>query len=232
MPLYIQIADQWRLPFRTFNAITASVFTPELMTKLLLKLVYDDKIDALSSAILKIEQESAMAFHWNRPNIIGEQFNIATQNETPRMQMKFFEDFKTALNNIMELSLDSDVADLMTRFLCGNLKNEAVDALSITEINEYRQRAKGRNTDDHNFNSDLPISNLELKKDYYSDKIDMLPYQETLINAPLYIYEYTQGWNDCLWDSTKDQINRRRIINFYRMYYKYTYYSILVKMLK
>lgn len=233
LSLYIQIADQWRLPFRTFNAISASVYTPELMTKLLLKLVYDDKIDALSSAILKIEQEFPMAFHWNRPNIIGEQFVIATQDETTRMQTKFFEDFKTALNNIMTLSLDSDVADLMTRFLCGNLKNVNVDFLSNTEINEYRQRAIGRNTDEHNFNSDLPISNLELKKDYYSNKIEMPPYQETLIKAPLYVYEYTQGLNDCLWDSrTKGPIYRRRIINFYRMYYKHTYYSILIKMLK
>lgn len=232
VPLYIQIADKWKLPFRTFNAISASVSTPELMTKLLLRLVDENKIDELSSAILKIEQECAMAIHWNRCQIVSEQLEKATKDFPPNIYMLYSQCFMNSLKNLMTLSLDSDVADLMTRFLCGNLKNVDIDSLSITEINEYRQRAIGRNTDGHNFNSDLPISNLELKKDYYSDKIKMLPYQETLIKAPLYVYEYTQGWNDCLWESTKDQINRRRIINFYRMYYKYTYYSILVKMLK
>lgn len=232
VPFYIQIADQYRLPFRTFNAISASVSTPELMTKLLLKIVDENKIDELSSAILKIEQECAMAIHWNRCQIISEQLKKATKDFPPDIYMLYSQCFMNSLKDLMTLSLDSDVAELITRFLCENLKNVNVDSLSKTEINEYRQRAIGRNTKGHNFNSDLPISNLELKKDYYSDKIQMLPYQETLIKAPLYVYEYTQGKNNSLWNSTKDQIYRRRIINFYRMYYKHTYYSILIKMLK
>jgi len=232
IPLYIQIADQWKLPFRTFNAISASVSSPNLTTKLLLRLLLDDKIEPLTSAILKIEQECAMAIHWNKPEIIAEQMNLVLYNAPPQVQMLIMGNFIRALNDIMTLSLDSEVAELMTRFLCNNLPNKNADLLTKAEINEFRQRAIGRNTDDSNFNTDLPITKLDLKNNYYPKTIEILPYQETLIKTPLYVYEYTQGWNDSLWDSSKDQINRRRIINFYRLYYKYTYYTILVKMLK
>jgi|GEM_PF-4880755 len=232
IPQYIEIADRWRLPFRTFNAISASVSSPVLMTKLLLRLLMDDKLDALSSAILKIEQECAMAVHWNRTDIVMEQFMQVTKDYSPRQQMKFFQDFKDALHNIMTLTLDADVADLMTRFLCGNLKNVDADLLTNAEVNDFKRRAIGKNTDESNFNSDLPILHLNLVHSYYSSAIQMLPYQDTLIKAPLYVYEYTQGWKDRLWGTSPERIKRRRIINFYRLHYKYTYYTILVKMLK
>lgn len=232
VPQYIEIADRWRLPFRTFNAISASVSSPVLMTKLLLRLLMDDKIDALSSAILKIEQECAMAVHWNRTDIVMEQFLQVTKDYSQRQQMKFFQDFKDALHNIMTLTLDADVADLMTRFLCGNLKNVDADLLTNAEVNDFKRRAIGKNTDESNFNSDLPILHLNLVHSYYSAAIQMLPYQDTLIKAPLYVYEYTQKWKDSLWGTSPERIKRRRIINFYRLHYKYTYYTILVKMLK
>lgn len=232
VPQYIEIADRWRLPFRTFNAISASVSSPVLMTKLLLRLLMDDKMDVLSSAIIKIEQECAMAIHWNRTDIVTDQFLLVTKGYSPRQQMKFFQDFKEALNNIMTLTLDADVADLMTRFLCGNLKNVDADLLTNAEVNDFKRRAIGKNTDESNFNSDLPILQLNLVHSYYSSAIQMLPYQDTLIKAPLYVYEYTQGWKDKLWGTSPERIKRRRIINFYRLHYKYTYYTILVKMLK
>lgn len=232
IPQYMEIADRWRLPYRTFNAISASVSSPILMTKLLFRLLVDDKMDSLSSAILKIEQECAMAIHWNRTDIVTEQFHHVTRNYSLRQQMKFFQDFKDALNNIMTLTLDADVADLMTRFLCGNLKNVDADLLSNAEINDLKSRAIGKNTDGNNFNSDLPILRLNLQHHYYSSEIRMLPYQETLIKAPLYVYEYTQKWQDDLWKTSPERIKCRRIINFYRLHYKYTYYTILVKMLK
>ena len=230
VPLYMEIAEKWRLPFRTFNAITAAVSSPELTTKLLLRLLLDDKLDALSSAILKIEQECAMAIHWNRPEIVSEQINHVIENY-PNLWLILSQGFIDALNNSMTLTLDADVAGLMTRFLCGNLRNEEADRLTNTEVNDFRSRAIGKNTGG-DINSDMPVQELHLEHDYYAATIKMLPYQETLIRAPLYVYEYTQGWSDGLWDSSPEGLRRRKIINFYRLHYKYTYYTILAKMLK
>ncbi len=228
---YIEIAEKYRLPFRTFKAISAAASSPVLMTKLLFCLVEDDKLDALTSAILRIEQECAMAIHWNQPEIVSEQFQEATKDCSPREQIKFFEELNAGLRNIMTMTLDADVAEMMTRFLCGNHSNKKNDWLTNAEVNEFRSRAIGKNTG-KDINSDMPVQEFPLKREYYDKSIQMLPYQETLIRAPLYVYEYTQGWNDGLWESTPESIQRRMIINFYRMHYKYTYYTILAEMLK
>lgn len=228
---YLEIADGWRLPFGTFNAVSAAFSSPKLMIKLLCRILVDGKENLLLSIALKIEREYAVAFHWNRPDIVKEEFDQAAAC-FPNAGLTFFQKFSEILERVMTITLDSDVAQLMTRFLLGNLPNVNPDLLTNAEINDFKSRAIGKNSSANNVNSDLPTLNLELKKSYYSSKIGMLPYQKTLIESPLYVYEYTQKWNDSLWDSSLDGIRRRRIINFYRLHYKYTYYSILVKMLK
>lgn len=229
---YLEIADRWRLPFGTFNAVSAAVSSPKLMIKLLCRFLMDDKVEFLLSIVLKIEREYAVAFHWNRPDIVKEIFDQVTGGFPNAVRLTFFQKFSEILERVMTITLDSDVAQLMTRFLLGNLPNVNPDLLTNAEINDFKSRAVGKNSSANNVNSDLPTLNLELKKSYYFSGIKMLPYQKTLIESPLYVYEYTQELNDSLWNSSPDGIRRRRIINFYRLHYKYTYYSILVKMLK
>lgn len=229
--LYIEIADKFRLPFKTFNAILVAVSTPELMTKLLLRLVMDDKIDSLTSALMKIEQECAMAFHWISRQMLPQILGDELENYPDSLKMDVYCRLKNSLLSLMTFTLDSDVAELMTRFLCGNLENKEIDSITNAEMNEYRSRAKGRNNDG-NFNGDLPVAELPLKHGYYNSSLHILPYQKTMIDSPLFVYEYMQGWNDCLWGSSLEGMLRRRIINFYRIHYKYVYYDILVKMLK
>lgn len=229
--LYIEIADKFRLPFKTFNAISAAVSTPELMTKLLLRLVMDDKIDSLMSALMKIEQECAMAFHWISRQMLPQMLGNELESYPEPLKMILFCQLKDSLLSLMTFTLDSDIAELMTRFLCGNLKNKKIDSITNAEMNEYKSRAIGRNNDG-NFNSDLPVAELPLIHGYYNSNLPILPYQKTMIDSPLFVYEYTQGWNDGLWDPSPEGMQRRRIVNFYRIHYKYVYYDILVKMLK
>ena len=229
--LYIEIADKFRLPFKTFNAISAAVSTPELMTKLLLRLVMDDKIDSLMSALMKIEQECAMAFHWISRQMLPQMLGNELESYPEPLKMILFCQLKDSLLSLMTFTLDSDIAELMTRFLCGNLENKKLDSITNAEMNEYKSRAIGRNNDG-NFNSDLPVAELPLIHGYYNSNLPILPYQKTMIDSPLFVYEYTQGWNDGLWDPSPEGMQRRRIVNFYRIHYKYVYYDILVKMLK
>lgn len=229
--LYIEIADKFRLPFKTFNAISVAVSTPELMTKLLLRLVMDGKIDSLMSALMKIEQECAMAFHWTSPQILSQILDNELENYPDCIKMDVYRRLQNSLLSLMTFTLDSDVAELMTRFLCGNLKNEEIDSITNAEMNEYKSKAIGRNNDG-NFNDDLPVADLPLMHGYYNSNLPILPYQKTMIDSPLFVYEYTQGWNDGLWDPSPEGMQRRRIVNFYRIHYKYVYYDILVKMLK
>jgi len=226
--LYIEIADKFRLPFKTFNAISVAVSTPELMTKLLLRLVMDGKIDSLMSALMKIEQECAMAFHWISPEILPQILGVVLENYPDERLLGMVRD---SLHSLMIFTLDSDIAETMTRFLCGNLENKKIDTITNAEMNEYKSRAIGRNNDG-NFNGDLPVAVLPLMHGYYNSNLPILPYQKTMIDSPLFVYEYTQGWNDGLWDPSPEGMQRRRIVNFYRIHYKYVYYDILVKMLK
>lgn len=227
---YLEIAEKWNLPFKSFNAVSASVSSPKLVTKLLLKLFCEGKINELSSAVLKMEQEFAMAIHWNRPEIFGNEISAVGKDYPQNIWGEFLLKFFEAVSDLLTSSLDSKVGELMLGFLKGGLQNVNPDQLSNAEINEYRSKALGVNANGDN--SDLPTACLKLKKGYYAKQTGMLPYQKTMINAPLYVYEYTQGINDTLWNSDPDSMKLRRVICFYQQYFKFVYYEILTKMLQ
>lgn len=234
---YIEIADRYNLPFGTFDAIAAAVSTPLLMCKWLLKLFLDGKMETLSSAILNIEREFAFAIHWLRPpkdfvektepSVLQEQLKLLL-DEFPKLQGELFTGFLEALRNLITLTLDDKLADLLMSFLFGNLKNVKPDYLDKSELAKLKARAVGKNADF----CDMPSQIFKLKNRYYDSTVNMEPYQKALIHAPLYVYEYTQGWNEELWGTSKDCMERRRIINFYRLHYKFVYYTVLLKMLQ
>ncbi len=227
VPVYIEIADKYRIPFRTFNAITMAVSTPQLTTRLLACLFWNNKTDSMLPALLRMEQELAIAFHWNRKDIIGQEvFNLISQLP-PAISDSFLPLFIEFFKNVMAITLDEDVATELAKALAGSLPNNNLDVIQLDAINAYKAQAIGKNPT----NSDLPVVELPLKYGYYA-KIKMKDYQKTLIHAPLFVYEYIQGWNDSLWESSPEGINRRRVINFYRQYYKPTYYKILMDMLR
>lgn len=226
----LEVAEKYNLPFKSFNAVSASVSSPRLVTKLLLRMFCEGKINDLSSAVLRVEQEFAMAIHWNRPEIFGDEINAVGKNYPPYVWSEFLSKFFEAVSDLLTFSLDSKVGGLMLGFLNGGLQNVNPNRLSNAEINGYRSKALGVNINDGY--SDLPTAGLKLKKCYYAKQTAMLPYQKTMINSPLYVYEYTQGINDTLWNSDPDSMKLRRVICFYQRYFKFVYYEILTKMLQ
>ncbi len=230
IPLYMEIAERWNLPFKSFNSISASVSSPKLLAKLLLRLFMDEKMNELSSAILRMEREYAMAIHWNRNKIFNDVFSAVAENYPSQAWREVSGGFLKSVKNLLSLSLDSSLAELIQRFLAGNLQNKNPDRLSNEEISNYRGMAMGKNPE--NSKSELPSIDLPLNKPYYTQAENILPYQKTMINSPLYVYEYTQGINDTLWNSDPDSMKLRRVICFYQRYFKFVYYEILTKMLQ
>lgn len=223
IPLYMEIAEKWNLPFKSFNIISASIMSPKLVIKLLLRLFMDGKINVLSSAILKMEQEYALAIHWNRAEYFNDVISALAREYPDGVWLEFVRKFSESIKNLLTLSLDSKLAELILRFLGGNLENKKPDQLSNAEIRDFRSKAVG---------SDLPSIDLPLKKCYYASQTGLLPYQKTLIDSPLYVYEYTQGKNNELWNSDSESMKKRRIIGFYQRYFSSVYYEILTKMLQ
>lgn len=233
VPVYMEIADKYRIPFRSFNALTMAVSTPKLATRLLMCLFWNNKTDSVLPALLKMEQEFAMAFHWNRSSIINKEMSdliSAVSAFAPTLVTSTIHNFMSFFVSVMSMTLDEDVAAGLARAFSGNLRNVDADVIQNADMSMYRSRAIGKNPG----NSDLPIIDLPLKKSYYSrmSASDLNEYQRTLIHSPLFVYEYTQGWNDALWDDSDEGLTRRRVIIFYRQYYKYSYYKILFDMLK
>lgn len=226
----LEVAEKHSLPFKSFNAVSASVSSPMLVTKLLLRVFCEGKIEELSSAIFKMEEEYAMAIHWTRPKILGNEILAVGKNYPAYAWSSFVSKFLEAVSELLASSLDSKIGELMLTFLKGNLQNVNPDQLSNAEINSYRAKAVGMNANGDN--SDLPKTVLNLKKCYYANQQEMLPYQKTMIDSPLYVYEYTQGTNETLWNADPDSMKRRRVICFYQRYFKFVYYEILTKMLQ
>lgn len=231
VPVYMEIADKYRIPFRSFNALTMAVSTPMLATRLLMCLFWNNKTDSMLPALLKMEQEFAMAFHWNRASIIGKEIKDLFYSLPPMMPEDYYlTKFMEFFTKVMSMTLDEDVAADLARAFSGNLKNVEPDVIQNAEMGMFRSRAIGKNPG----NTDLPIIDLPLKKSYYSrmSASGLNDYQKTLIHSPLFVYEYTQEWSDKLWEDSEAGIARRRVINFYRQYYKYSYCKILSDMLK
>ena len=226
----LEVAEKYSLPFKSFNAVSASVSSPRLVTKLLLRVFCENKINELSSAIFKMEEEYAMAIHWTRPKIFGDEISAVGKKYPPYVWAEFVSKFLEAVSELLTSSLDSKIGELVLKFLSGNLRNVNPDQLSNEEINNYRAKAVGMNANGNN--SDLPKTELNLVKGYYKKQQGMLPYQKTMIDSPLYVYEYTQGINETLWNADPESMKRRRVICFYQRYFKFVYFEILTKMLQ
>ena len=226
----LEVAEKYNLPFKSFNAVSASVSSPRLVTKLILRVFCEDKINELSSAIFKMEEEYAMAIHWTRPEILRNEIFAVGKNYPDYVWAEFVSKFLEAVSALLTSSLDSKIGELLLKFLNENLQNVNPDQLSNAEINSYRSKASGMNANGDN--SDLPKTILNLKKCYYAKQPGMLPYQKTMIDSPLCVYEYTQGINETLWNADPDSMKCRRIICFYQRYFKFVYYEILTKMLQ
>lgn len=221
---YMDVANEFRLPFNTFNTINAAVATPSLFAKLVLRMFLDGKKDDLVGNINKLEREYGIAVHWLRPDDFG-----ATIDEIVKQPAFLIDNllkgYSELFRELLTVTMEKDCADVISMFLMNGSKSQNTSLyFEPSELKEFRIRAKGKAEDDR----DLPDDYLPLFGRYYdTDSVSKNSCRTTIVNAPLYVYEYLTGINDDLWSARN--IRFRRVINFYRHYFLRTYCEILSK---
>ena len=224
---YMDVASQYRLPFGTFNAISAAVSSPSLFAKLLLRLYLDGKNEQAVSEINKLEREYAIAAHWLRPS----DFDLVIkeiEKESPKLINILLRGFSEFIKDLLSVTLDSDSAVNVSLHMMGNKEHYKTTVLTPSDIRMFRSRAIGKSDN----NRDLPVESLPLRDSYYgvNGTQGMTGCQMTLIHSPLYAFEYIAKKNNDLWQ--REQLSRRRAINFYRRYFMRSYCEILTKLMK
>lgn len=222
---YLDVASRYRLPFTTFNAITAAVSKPSLFAKLLLRMFLDGKNDQMISEINRLEREYALAVHWLRPSDFGAVIEEIMKNAA--MAQFLVPTFAEFVKELLSATLEPESAIAFFPHMIGNQGFDKGRRLDHSEVFSLRAQAVGRD----DTNRDLPVDDLPLIGKYYGGKVaqGMTDCQATLIHSPLFVFEYVAGMNNDLWRS--DRLVRRRIINYYRRYFMRSYCQILSKLM-
>lgn len=221
---YIDIANEYKLPFNTFNTINAAVTTPSLFAKLILRLYMDGKKDDLLNNINKLEREFGIAVHWLRPMDFKATADEIFQ-QPPFLINNLLRGYSEFFRDLLSVTLEKECADIISRYIMNSEEHGRTKVyFESSDINEFKARAKGKAENDQ----DLPKDYLPLVGRYYNyESVSKFSCRSTIINAPLYVFEYLTGINDDLW--TRKNGKYGRVINFYRHYFLRTYCEILSK---
>ncbi len=224
---YMDVASEFRLPFGTFNTVSAAVSTPSLFAKLLLRLYLDGKNEQAVSEINKLEREYAVAVHWLRPSDFDLVMN-EIEKESPNLRMILIKGYIDFIKDLLSVTLESESAVNVSLHMMGNKDHYEKTILTPSDIRILRSRAIGKSEN----NRDLPVESLPLKGYYYGKNgtQGMTGCQATLIHSPLFAFEYIAKKNNDLWK--RDHLSQRRTINFYRRYFMRSYCEVLTKLMK
>ena len=223
------IASLYRLPFRTFNALSVIASHPDLLANFILGMWYNKKDEVLLQCIEQFEQEYAIGIHWIKPDTwaqsIDSYFAFAAMMPNA-IQTVMFEEFATlfaTIKDIFTITLGFEAAEYMVKFISGQAK-EVANNFSKSEIRDICARITG--TSDNN--RDLPTIKLHPQQDYYGEA-QMPSYYRIMLEAPMCEAEHIQCVDNSLdlWDYSN--IEFRKIANFYRLYFKQSYSMILTR---
>lgn len=228
------IAARYGLPFKTFTTLWAIGSSAELTAKFILGMWYSGNGDVLVQDISSFEQEFVIAIHWIRyevwKKVIDEFVDYLAVNMPmimPMMMSRFADGFVTLLRNVLAVTTGPETADRFIRVVSqgmGSIGREP--AFMNSELNEVKSKVVGA-TDG---NRDLPKAELPVHGNYYPNG-DMKYYYRMMMHAPICVAEYFSGVSGCL-DLWKNQsIEQRRVINFYRHYFRNEYSRILLRAL-
>ena len=224
------IASHYSLPFKTFNCLSVIASSPDLLANFILGMWYNNNDDVLLQYIEQFEQEYAIGIHWIKPKIWGQSINqyyelisIFSTTLQDEMEKRFSTHFLPILKKIFTITLGLEAAEYMFKFVSGQEK-EWANNFTKSEIREICAKTIGASDD----NRDLPTINVELQQNYYNEQ-QMLAYYEVMLKAPMCEAEYIQDVNNCvnLWDD--QNVEFRKIANFYRLYFKQSYSMILTR---
>ena len=228
------IAGKYGLPFKTFTTLWAIGASPELTAKFILGMWYSGNSDVLVQDISSFEQEFVIGIHWIRYEVwkkaIDEFMDFIDMKMTmlmPVMMERLADGFVTLLRNVLIVTTGPESADSFTRVVSqGMCAINKKPTFMLSELNEIKSKVVGA-TDG---NRDLPKADLPLHGDYYPNG-DMKYYYRMMIHAPICAAEYFSAVPGCLDLWGRQNIEQRRVINYYRHYFRNEYSKVLLRAL-
>ena len=229
---FFEVASEYRLPFKAIPCINEIMKEPIRLAKFMFSMFINGKQGLFVSEVSRLEQEYAIGIHWIRSEEWQEAFAsfISIYSQVPAIMRMLLPKLTDFIRETLNSTLDSDYTDVVLSYIMGQDIGNATK-LSIPEMQELRSRSVGK-TD---ANNDLPRLEIKLHGSYYTEqaKRGMTFYQLTMIKAPIRIVEHLRGIGPDLWhDNSDENLNIRRVINFYRTYFTTVYSQILGRILK
>ena len=229
---FFEVASEYRLPFKAIPCINEIMEEPIRLAKFMFSMFINGKQGLFVSEVNRLEQEYAIGIHWIRSEEWQEAFAsfISIYSQVPAILGMLLPKLTDFIRETLNSTLDSDYTDVVLSYIMGQDIGNATK-LSIPEMQELRSRSVGK-TD---ANNDLPRLEIKLHGCYYTEqaKRGMTFYQLTMIKAPIRIVEHLRGIGPDLWhDNSDENLNIRRVINFYRTYFTTVYSQILGRILK
>lgn len=223
------VCSQYHLPFTTYNGFKAVGRNPALLVKFILAMWMNDEKNAIIRDIDSFESEMVTSFHWIPASVWQEQLQDMMEN-APDILITSLQERMPALflflQEIFSITLSAEVAVPLSRYISGG-EIEAGKAFTKPEMNEYRMKIRGLDE----VNADLPRTHFFLAKDYYPH-LQMLAFQRTMFDSAMCAAENTANLDDRTDLFACSMIEKARIANFYRRYFRLTYSEIFFRALQ
>ena len=212
------IATRFRIPFGTFNQISAAVSTPKLFARFILAMYLNSK-NSFVNELLRLEQEFAIGVHWLKSEDID--FALDDLKVYPDViQDTLFTKFPEFIYELLSATLNEEFAKICFNHIGGGpIRIDQNNGLTFAQVNELCARAHGH--DDNG--SDMPSMIIQLSKQYYN-MTGRRGYHYTMLNSSLRVFEHMASIENDLWN---EDMQLRRVINFYRKYYMRAYCDVL-----
>ena len=216
------ICSKYNLPFTTYNGLKPIASSSELLVKMIIALLIHGGENVLRQEINRFEQEMAVALHWV-PKAVWDK-SLLFLGKIPDY---YLIDFANLVKDLLRLTVSPDIStELEVFILLGQIKE--TKKLTYAEIHDYCAQINGLSLD----NKDLPVVQFDLEQKGYYPSMKLLPSYRTMIESAMCAAE-----NICQVENAKDLFCKgekeyARVVNFYRNYFKETYYTIFLKTIK
>lgn len=216
------ICSKYNLPFTTYNGLKPIASSSELLVKMIIALLIHGGENVLRQEINRFEQEMAVALHWV-PKAVWDK-SLLFLGKIPDY---YLIDFANLVKDLLRLTVSPDIStELEVFILLGQIKE--TKKLTYAEIHDYCAQINGLSLD----NKDLPVLQFDLEQKGYYPSMKLLPSYRTMIESAMCAAE-----NICQVENAKDLFSKgekeyARVVNFYRNYFKETYYTIFLKTIK
>ena len=224
------IATRHNIPYSYFPEIEACASGEQLVAKFVAAMFYNGHRELLVQGVGDFEKEFTLALHWIKPEVWNNAVGLIIDKLVmlgPQLMTETLGHFIGLLADLYSITLGPEASPIFAKMISsGSITPEPI--FDRASIQLYRSRAIGA-TDN---NADLPVCifNLGKGKSAYMPDVEMPLCQKTMILGPIFVAENIMGVSaESIWDNSPESKSRRKIINFYREYFKNTYSAILLR---